>query len=40
MLRLLQKMAPKRRSTFADGVCHVEFDLTETAPTLERAFEQ
>jgi RimJ/RimL family protein N-acetyltransferase len=31
MLRLLQKIAPKRRSTLADGVCHVEFDLAEVA---------
>lgn len=29
MLRLLQKLAPQRRSTFAEGVCHVEFDLAE-----------
>lgn len=29
MLRLVQRIAPKRRSTFADGVCHVEFDLTD-----------
>jgi hypothetical protein len=38
MLRLLQKFAPKRRSAFADGVCHVEFDLKDVAPPLERGF--
>jgi len=30
MLRLLNKLAPGCRSTFAEGVCHVEFDLAET----------
>jgi hypothetical protein len=29
MLRLLEKVAPRRRSTFAEGVCHVEFDLAD-----------
>ncbi len=29
MLRVLQKLVPKRRVTFAGGVCHVEFDLAE-----------
>lgn len=27
MLRLLQQVAPRRRSAFSSGVCHVEFDL-------------
>jgi acetyltransferase len=31
MLRLLEKVAPRRRSTLAEGVCHVEFDLADTA---------
>jgi hypothetical protein len=31
MLRLLEKMAPRRRSTFAEGVCHIELDLADTA---------
>lgn len=29
MLHLLQRVAPRRRSTFSSGVCHVEFDLAE-----------
>jgi len=29
MLRLLEKAAPRRRATFAEGVCHVEFDLAD-----------
>ena len=29
MLRLLEKVAPRRRSKFAEGVCHVEFDLAD-----------
>jgi len=29
MLRLLEKVAPRRRSTFAEGACHVEFDLAD-----------
>lgn len=31
MLRLLRSVAPKRRSMFAEGVTHVEFDLADTA---------
>lgn len=29
MLHLLQRIAPRRRSTFSSGVCHVEFDLED-----------
>jgi hypothetical protein len=29
MLSLLRKVAPGCRSTLAEGVCHVEFDLAE-----------
>jgi len=29
MLCLLQKFAPQRRSSYTQGVCHVEFDLAE-----------
>jgi acetyltransferase len=29
MLRLLEKVAPERRSKLAEGVCHVEFDLAD-----------
>jgi len=31
MLHLLRSVAPKRRSMFADGVTHVEFDLADTS---------
>jgi len=31
MLRLLEKVAPRRRSAFAEGVCHIEFDLADAA---------
>lgn len=31
MLHLLRSIAPKRRSIFADGVVHVEFDLADSA---------
>jgi len=33
MLHLLQRLAPQRRSTFSGGVCHVEFDLADVAPS-------
>jgi acetyltransferase len=33
MLRLLQSLVPKRRSTFAGGVSHVEFDLADVVLT-------
>ena len=29
MLRLLEKLAPQRRSTLSGGVCRIEFDLTD-----------
>ena len=29
MLRLLEKVAPRRRSKLVEGVCHVEFDLAD-----------
>jgi acetyltransferase len=29
MLHLLQRVAPRRRSTFSSGVCHAEFDLAD-----------
>jgi len=32
MLRLLQEIAPKRRSSFADGVSHVEWDINDVTP--------
>jgi RimJ/RimL family protein N-acetyltransferase len=31
MLHLLQKLAPRRRSTFSEGVCHIEFELADVA---------
>ena len=35
MIRLLQKIAHRRRSSYGDGVCRVEFDLADAAPQLE-----
>jgi acetyltransferase len=35
MLRLLQKIAPLRRSSYSDGVCQIEFDLADAAPAVE-----
>jgi hypothetical protein len=32
VLRLMQKLPPQRRSTYAEGVCHVEFDLADAIP--------
>lgn len=33
MLRLLQTIAPKRKSLFSSGVVHVEFDLADAVPS-------
>lgn len=35
MLRLLGKVAPQRRTKFAEGVCHVEFDLADATVRAE-----
>jgi len=31
MLHLLERVAPRRRSTFAEGVCHIEFELADAS---------
>jgi hypothetical protein len=41
MIRLLQKIAPRRRSSYGSGVCRVEFDLADAiAPVGEVAGER